>query len=228
MNEQWQSPSEIRVVTISPQLGSEGSKIAATLAGRLQWQLMERNIVTQVAGELEMEEEEAALYDEHMYSFADRFLLSMQFSVSDAMGAWGNQYTVPIWPLRQERLYHETLQRVIENIAEAGSAVIVGHGAQAILANRPDALHIKVIAPLAQRVQHVMQCGQKDENSARELIQQKDRDRAHYLRSQHRRNIDDPLLYDLVVNSAFPGLESQVDLICLSLERKARWLAQAS
>ena len=213
--------SPVSVITVSRQYGSEGGKIAAQLASRLHWQLTDHEIVAQVARALGISEEEAIGYDEHTYSFPDRMLLSFQMAFTEV---WPNQYTIPNWPLSQERRYHEVLQHVVKTVAQADRIVIAGHGVQAILANRPDALHIRVVAPFLQRVQRVMQIEQWDEARSRACVRQKDRDQAHYLRSQYHRNINDPLLYDLVINSEALNLESQVDLICLALERKANRL----
>lgn len=213
--------SKICAITISQQYGSGGNKIAAKLASRLRWQLADHEIIAQVACELGITEEEAAIYDEHTYGFVDQFLLSMLFSTTESVQAWASQCGMPISIHRQERLYHETLRQVIGTIVCTGNTVIVGRGVQLLLANQPDLLHIRVVAPFAQRVSAVMQLGRLNEARARSCIQQKDRTQAHYLRSQYHRDVNDPLLYDLVVNSGCLDLESQVDLICLALERKA-------
>jgi cytidylate kinase len=42
---------------------------------------------------------------------------------------------------------------------------------------------------------------------------------------QYQRSVDDPLLYDLVVNTGILDLDSAVDLICLALQRKAQRLS---
>lgn len=219
MNERPGTP--LSVITISRQYGSEGGKVAAKLASRLHWHLSDYEIVAHVARALNMPEEEAALYDEHRFNFTDRMILSMQFAISEAVEAWPNQYSIPIWPLIQERIYHEELQQVVETLAGAGNTVIVGHGAQVILANWPGALHVRIVAPFKHRVRNVMQIEQWDEARAQASVRQSDRNQAYYLRSQYHRDSDDPLLYDLVINSSSLDMESQVDLICLALERKA-------
>jgi len=45
-----------------------------------------------------------------------------------------------------------------------------------------------------------------------------------YLQAKYHRQVDDPLLYDLVINTGVLDLESAVELISLALERKARML----
>ncbi len=229
MNEQQQQTPQICAITISQQYGSDGYKIAVKLALRLQWILTDHDIVTQVAHRLNLTEEEAAFYDEHTFSFIDRVLFSMRFTAAEGAEAWAaSPYIMPLSLQMQERLYRETLRHVVESTACAGNKVIVGHGVQMILANHPDVLHIRIVAPFVQRVTYAMQREHLDNADAHAYIRQEDRRLAQYLRSQYHRDVNDPLLYDLVINSNALDVESQVDVICLALERKARWLALAA
>ena len=209
-------------ITISRQYGSGGGEIAARLAHRLQWQLIDHEIVARVARDMGITEEEAEVHDEHVEGFISRVLGSMQLAAPELLASVP---IVPVTPGTQERLYHEALRRVVETAANTGNSVIVGRGGQALLAKRRDVLHVRVVAPFEQRVGYVMRREVLNEASARARIQQKDRDRSYYLQTQHHRNVDDPTLYDLVVNSSVIDLESLIDLICLALERKARRLA---
>ena len=136
------------------------------------------------------------------------------------MEAWASQFTMPITARIQECLYHEALQQTIKMAAHTDNTVIVGHGTQVLLAAWPDALHIRVIASLEQRVNTVMQSERLSRPQAHMRIQRKDGDQARYFRSQYRCDVNDPLLYDLVLNSSALTLESQIDLICLALECK--------
>jgi cytidylate kinase len=212
----------VNVITVTQQYGSEGHKVAAKLAARLGWRLRSDEIAGRVARSLDMSGEEALFYAEHCYSFVERALLSMQFSFVEILTAWPDQYAVPVWPLRKERLYHEQLRHVVGALAQRREAVIVGHAAQAILANRPDVLHVRVVAPFGRRVHHAMQAQQLDEAAASTYVRRKDRGQAYYLRRHYHRDINDPLLYDLAITNDSLDLESQVDLICLALERSAR------
>ena len=216
-----QNARQMSAITISRQYGSGGGEIAARLAQRLQWQLIDHEIIAHVARDMGITEEEAEVHDERVEGFISRVLGSMQLAAPELLASVP---VVPVAPSTQERLYHEALQRVVETAANTGQSVIVGRGGQVLLAKRRDILHVRVVAPLEQRVRYVMQRERLNEANARARIQQKDRDRTHYLQTQHRRNVDDPTLYDLVVNSGVIDLESLIDLICLALERKARRL----
>ncbi len=62
MNEVNQEPdpvSQMRAITISREYGSGGGEIATRLASRLGWQLIDHEVVVQVAHELGVSEAEA-------------------------------------------------------------------------------------------------------------------------------------------------------------------------
>lgn len=208
----------IRVITISQQYGSDGHKIAAKLAERFQWLLTDHEIGRQVAQSLDMMEEEAAFYDEHTFSFIERILLSFRYLTPRMLEAWSSQYTMPPFSVRQERVYREILRQVIEASACSGNRVIVGHGAQVILADRPDVFHIRIVAPMAQRLNYAVQNEHIGRKDAQNHIRYRDRNLERHLQSQYHRHIDDPLLYDLVIDNAILDVESQVDRICLAIE----------
>lgn len=207
----------MKAITISRQYGSGGGEVAARLAQRLGWQLIDHEIVAKVAHSLGITEEEADVHDEHVAGFIERALNALQ-SASPVV-------PVPVAPPEQaEAIYNEALREVVETSANSGRVVIVGRTGQELLAGRRDVLHVRIVAPLSQRITYVAQREGLDEAAAQTRIQTKDRDRTHYLQARFGRNIDDPMLYDLIINTAVLELDSAADLISLALERKARKL----
>ncbi|GHO89540.1 cytidylate kinase-like family protein [Dictyobacter formicarum] len=219
--------SPLSVITLSQQYGCAGDWIAVQLAARLRWQCVNHEIVGRVAQWLGVTVEEAEQHNLRLYSFVERFLLSMQLSYPETVEALAGQPTLPILPHRQERLYHKALQHVVESIAASGQKVIVDHGAQALLAGRPNVLHVQIVAPLMQRVRRVMQREQLSQQQALAQVQQRDQQMQHYLWSQCRRDINDPLLYDLTINSGSLDVEGQLGMICQAYERKAALFREA-
>lgn len=221
------SPSQqlinsMRAITISRTYGSGGGEIAARLAHRLNWQLIDHQIVAEVAHRLGITAEEAEAHDERVEGFIARVLNSMQLSSPELLN------TIPVSAVPsalQEDAYREALHYVVETAANAGHAVIVGRGAQVLLANRRDVLHVRVVAPLPERIIYVARREGLNEADARARIQLKDRDRLRYLQTQYHIDPDDPLLYDLVINTAVLDLDTAVGLICSALEDKARKLS---
>jgi cytidylate kinase len=217
MNQQ-DSSEAMRAITISRQYGSGGGEVAARLAKRLQWQLIDHEIVAQVAHQLGITEEEAGMYDEHVEGFIARALNALQIAMPVLPPS-------PTSPAQYELIYNEAVKNVVETAAKTGHVVIVGRTAQVFLANRRDVLHVRIVAPLQQRISYVARREGLDDAAAQGRVQFKDRDRDRYIQTQHGRDINDPMLYDLVINTGVLDLDSAVDLALLALERKARRLS---
>ncbi len=203
-----QAVAAMRVITISREYGSGGGEIAARLARRLGWQLVDHQIVAQAARELETHETVVQAHDENVGGIVSRIF----------------QWPYPT-PPKEAQTYYETLHRVVMEEANKGHVVIVGRGAQVLLADQRDALHVRVVAPLEQRVTYVVRREGLDRDTARKRVQEKDRARIRYIQAQLHRQPDDVNLYDLVINTAVLGLDSAVDQICLALEHKANQLS---
>lgn len=213
---------QMRAITLSREYGSGGGEIAARLARRLAWQLVDHAVVVGVAEHLGVSEEEAEAFDERSEGLISRILNSLQI-VQPTMPV-----PVPMPMTTDSRTYNEARRQVIEGAVATGHVVIVGRGGQALLAGRRDVLHVRVVAPLELRVAYVMRREDLNQADARARIQVKDRDRSRYLQAEHQLNSADAHLYDLVVNTGTLDLETAIDLICLALERKAKRLSVPS
>jgi cytidylate kinase len=219
-NEQSTSPSPsvagMQAITISREYGSGGGEIAARLATRLGWQLVDHQIVANVAKALNETNEEAAKRDEQQVgSFVIRVIDGLQW-----IAPWsGGQ---PAYTAETDlRRHFEALCKVVGSVIEIGHVVIVGRGAQVLLKDRRDVLHVRIVAPIERRVAYLASRESLPADKAQARIKSKDGDRANYLKSVQRRSPDDPLLYDLVVNTAVLSLDQAVDLIAAALDAKA-------
>src|SRR5947207_1116257 len=212
--QQGAAPTEMRAITVSREYGSGGGEVAARLADRLGWELVDHEVVVQVAHELGITPEEAEAHDERAESLITRILGNIQLIEGGML-----PYEAAPQAIDMGR-YHAALRQVVEAAIGAGRAVIVGRGAQVILAERRDVLHVRVVAPLDRRIAYVARREELNPADARSRIQLKEQDRARYLRAQYRRQPDDAHLYDLVVNTGVLGLDDAIDLILLALERK--------
>lgn len=111
-----------------------------------------------------------------------------------------------------DRTLAEATRRVIESLAGSGNCVILGRGAQAALADRPDACHISLVGDVADRTRRIAQWQGVDERAARRLCEQVDAERAGYLKRFYSRDIRDPLLYDCVLNTSGLGVEGALPI----------------
>jgi cytidylate kinase len=218
MAEQSTMIAGMRAVTLSREYGSGGGEIANHLARRLGWQVVDHEVVVQVAQQLHVSEADAEAFDEVVESRATRILNSLRLL----------QPMMPVIDVPQtitSRAFYEARGRVIEGAVATGAVVIVGRGAQAHLAGRRDVFHVRIVAPLEARIAYVMRREGRDEAGARERITRKDEERRRYLQAFYQQDPRDAHLYDIVLNTGIIDLGSAVDIIYLALERKARRLA---
>lgn len=211
--------SGIRTVTISRLYGGGGGEVAARLARRLGWRLIDHEVVVRIAHTLGITQEEAEARDEQVESWLGRVLNSMALAYPDTSGH------APLPAHAQTSRYKDALQSVILAAADRGDAVIVGRAGQVLLRERRDVLRALVLAPLDARVRYVQRREGLDEAEARRRIEQKDRDRDRFLQEQYGVRAADPLLYDLTINTEALTLDGAVELLCRAMEMKARQLA---
>ncbi len=220
MSETKLAVDAMAAVTVSRQYGSGGGEIARRLAERLGWQLIDHEIVVMVASKLGITTAEAEERDEYAESFVFRALRSI------GLAATGEIPTVPPLPIEDpEETYRSALASIVTTAVEQRHVVIVGRAGQVLLANRRDVLHVRIVAPLELRVAYVAQREGLSEAAARSRVQLKDRDRQHFIQSFYHRDPNDPMLYDLIVNTGVLDLGGVVDLLELALARKAARLA---
>ena len=219
MDKDLSTIATMRAITISREYGSGGGEIAGRLAQRLQWQLIDHEVVVRVAQKLHVSEQEVEDHDERVENLASRILKSLRVV----------HPTMPVaieMPLTMDsHAFHEARSQIIEGVVASGHVVIVGRGAQAHLAQRRDVLHVRIVAPLETRIAYVVSREGLDRAAAQARILRKDQERARYLETFYHRSPSDPHLYDLVLNTGILDLESAVDVIDLVLERKARRLS---
>jgi cytidylate kinase len=119
--------------------------------------------------------------------------------------------------------YLDALKSVIQDLALEENIVIHGRGSQFILHNNPSALHILVIAPLPVRINRVMTLHKVDEETARRQIEEYDSSRRGFIQRFFKRDIEDPVYYDLVVNTEHMDFNLAARVIVRAVERKSPW-----
>ncbi len=227
MDVNQQTIAAMRAITISREYGSGGGEIAARLARRLGWQLIDHAVIEQTARELEVYETEVEKHDEeYVESTLSRILNRIRPASSAGFTPSGGPAVFASPPRAAEtRAYQETLRHIITAAATTGHVVLVGRGGQVLLADKRDVLHVRVVAPLELRVAYVVHREGLDLDAAHRRVQAKDRARTRYMQTHYRCQHEDPHLYDLVIDITVLDLDSAVDLICLALERKASRLS---
>jgi cytidylate kinase len=115
-------------------------------------------------------------------------------------------------------------ERVIAEAAAEGRVVLVGRGAQAVLATRPNALHVYVVASRPFRRKVAIERLGVDAAKVDKVIDETDQQRDHYVKTHYGRDRQDLTQYDLVLNAERLGFEGAADLIVAEVRRRG-WTA---
>jgi cytidylate kinase len=180
------------VITISRQLGSLGTTLGRQVAARLKYRIVHRELMNQAA-------QLAGVPD-------------MALATIDELGLLGIEPDES-----KQRIYLESVQTVIKNLAAEGKMIIVGRAGQAILHNNPNVLHLRVIAPLEIRIQRLVEAHGIPPQAARAQIEDSDRFRADYLQRFYGVRWDDPTLYHLIINTGQIPLETSAEVVCAAV-----------
>lgn len=195
----------IRLVTISGEFASGGNEVAARLAGELGWALFDGRIIQEIAESTGVQLAVASRCDERIDSLLHRMIRAVWHAGSDrgmaAPGEWSS--------FDMDRMADLTT-RILRRAGETGSCVLVGRGSQCLFQNRRDALHVFTYAPLAQKLKWV--AARHPGTDAEALCQQKDHDRAAYVRRHFGCDWNDRHLYHLTVSTC-AGEEAVTDLL---------------
>ena len=104
-------------------------------------------------------------------------------------------------------------QEVVLRLVSQEDVVLMGRGTQALLANRSDVLHVRVIASEESRVRTIQERDGRDRTEAVKRIRKVDGLRMRFIKRHYGVDWDNPELYHLVVNTSLTGIESGVRMV---------------
>ncbi len=91
--------------------------------------------------------------------------------------------------------------------------VLVGRAAPAVLGRKEAALHVRVVAPKADRIRAVMARHSLGPAEAQKLMEETDAHRQRYHREYYDRDWADPTHFHLVLNTGLLGYDGAGDVI---------------
>jgi Cytidylate kinase-like family len=195
------------LITISREYGAGASELAALLGSRLGWPVLDAEIPAAVATRLRIPHESLEDWDEH----APRLLESVGRSL-----LLGNPQLLldPAYAGRPEaRDVAAATRSLLLEAVRTPPLIIVGHGAQVIFHDRPRTLHLRLVAPITERSLRVMARRSCTQHDAIAIAQHVDRDRMHYVQQFLDRDVRDPLLYALQINTGVVPMADAVTLV---------------
>jgi len=185
----------IRIIAIEREYGAGGSVIAAKLAERLGWKLMDHQITEEIA--------RLAKVEPAAVERCERKLDPLFYRLAKVFWRGSHERSLPVEGLEAfdaDRLV-ALMQHVIDDVAGAGNCVIVSRGAPYFLRKHTDLLSVFLFAPRDYKVRFVIGLG-KSEREANELVDSIDRDRAAFVKHYFQKEWPHRPLYHLMFNTS--------------------------
>ena len=183
-----------RLITIEHEYGCGGGAIAAQLAEHLGWKFWDQLLTEEIARLANVDPSAVRRCDERMDSRLHRLAKTFWRGSYERSAALGSQI------FDTDRMM-SMMQEIMNRIGREGNAVVVGRGAPYFLRENPDAFHVFLYAPRAEKIRRTVAEGNTAEE-AEELVDAVDRERVAYIK--HYFNADWPTrsLYHLMLNTA--------------------------
>lgn len=189
-------------VAISRLPGAGGAEVGRRAAEALDYGFFGREVVDEIGRERGLDDWLIAGLDERMRTAIDRFVgdcfSQRRFRESD---------------------YLRHVTRAVATLGRRGNAVIVGRGAAFILSPE-EALRVLLVAPRPARLERYAAVRGLPADRAEEVLARAEEQRSEFAQKQFGVRQDDPLLYDLVLNTASLGFEHAAEMIVETLRRR--------
>ena len=207
------------IVTISRQFGAGGSSVAAFVASALAAEVVDKKLIEEVASRLSMRPSDVEAESERPRTLLERLVRSFS-TLEPGMGAgWSPPYPDPLFDPRKE-IIHLT-EKVIEEVADGGNAVIIGRGAGFVLHDRQGIFRVFLRAPDAIRVKTLMARLGLNEAETRRKMHETDSNRAAYIKQLYGRDWCEVDEYDLIVNTGQVSYATAAEMILLGVRNRA-------
>ena len=208
-----------RIITVEREYGSGGSLVAAELARRKGWELLDQQLTSEIAKLASVEPRVVACHEEKCDPLMHRL----------AKVFWRGSYERSL-PVSDDKIFDadklvQLADRVIGEKAQQGHCVIVGRGAPYILRKRHDTFRVFIFGSRDQKVRRLT--GVKmQQKEAEEMVDTIDRERALFIRKYYNAEWPCRTLYHMMLNSDM-GIDFVTDTIVNAMDRieNARSLA---
>jgi cytidylate kinase len=184
-------PSLKPAVTISRMTASGGRTVASKLAEYLQarvpahcqWTVFDRELMEKVLEDHHWDKRMAEFMPEnHKPMLAD--------IMEELLGLHPSSWT----------LLQQTAETIL-HLAQLGYVILVGRGANIITSKLENVFHVRLVGSLQKRTERAQQVYDLDRAAALEFIKREDKGRRRYIKEHFGKDINDPSLYHLVINT---------------------------
>jgi cytidylate kinase len=101
----------------------------------------------------------------------------------------------------------------ILHLAELGNVILIGRGSNIITSKLDSVFHVRLVGSFPKRVAYIQELEHLALKTARNFVRAEDRGRRRYVKKYFNKDIDDPLLCHLVINTDLVSYEAAAVLI---------------
>jgi len=190
-------------ITIAREEGAGGLTVASNLAEYLQkntasheeWTVFSHHLVAKVLEEHKLHKRIGDfMKEDHKGSLIDAF--------EEFIGLHPSTWTLV-----------EKTNATILRLAQIGNVILVGRGANIVTSELQTAFHVHIVGSLEKRIERAQKVFNLDEKAAFDYIKKKDEARKRYIKDNFGKNLNDPLLYHVVINTDLINYEEAAQLI---------------
>lgn len=189
-------------LTISREACSGGAEVAREVGQRLNWPVLDRELIHSLAEQLGLEPRLLKLMDETRIDWFSETLLSLFNS-----------------RLLFQDSFVSMLSRSMALAAFDRPVVIVGRAGNLVLSPRRG-LRVRIVAPRELRLAALAEREELDLRTAGRVLDRLDASRAEFVRRNFHCDPADPQNYDMIVNVIGFATTGVADLICHALEAR--------
>ena len=195
------------VITISRQGGAGGLSVAYPLAKKLGYALIDEEMINMVAKDAKVTSKWVRSIEKDAGGLLHRMIDGL------ISGKYIDRLVGSKKGYIDEKVYIETLYKVMSRIAEEDNCVILGRGGQYILKDLKNAYHVLLAADKQDRINFMVEKHNFLPTKAKNIVEQYDVRRARLYRKMGKVGYDKPELYHLVINTSKLSLERAVDIV---------------
>lgn len=111
---------------------------------------------------------------------------------------------LPVWEAPEPK---RRAHSVVYKVAKQGRGLIFGHGSQILLQDFSCALHIRIYAPEKTRIHNLITKRGFNQTDAKKIIHRRDDKLNGFFQYAFWMDYNDPILYDLIINTGKIGVE---------------------
>lgn len=198
------------VITISREVGCNGIKLANKLAAELnkqrtisEWKVLSKEIFYESAKELDLEPEK----------IRQNFKKTDRYTFEQILKAFGDKR------FKSEAKIAKTVKEVVYSLAIDGFNIIVGRASHIIAYDIPNALHLRLTAPLDYRISTIMHNNKLTKEEAIAFIAKVEKERIAFRKALSEESLHEEY-FDLYINRASFSDEQAVKIILFAIEQK--------